>query len=216
MERSGPPPSAWPAGPAGEAQEKRLPLKRNASAGGLHHTTFAHLRVPVCMWSQNVCRLDVSFPPRRLWPAGRGMTGKDGPAPSALAAAQVEAWLEGRLLQLALAYSVAISTMLCSVPVSGIMLPTVPSQLPYTHRFPPARLARRERHRRSTYCCSVAQLVLEAAGSGGPPSLLRPASSKAQQVPRGQTIWSSALSGLDGPFDTTTRLSLFSCTASGA
>ena len=213
MERIGSPPSARPAGPAGAAQEERLPLKRNASAGGLHHTTFAHLRVPVCMWSQNVCRLDVSFPPRRLWPAGRGMTGKDGPAPSALAAAQVEAWLEGRLLQLALAYSVAISTMLCSVPVSGIMLPTVPSQLPYTHRFPPARLARRERHRRSTYCCSVAQLVLEDHLACFARRARRPSRCHVGRLPG---LRPSVSNGFDGPFDTTTSLTLVSCTASGA
>ena len=52
-------------------------------------------------------------------PAGWGMAGKDGPA--------LSAWLEGRLLQLALAYSVAISSMLCSVAVSDTMLPTVPN-----------------------------------------------------------------------------------------
>ena len=49
--------------------------------------------------------------------------------------------------------------------------------------------------------------------TGGQPSSLRPVSSWAQPVPRGQTIWSTALSGLDGPSDMTTRLSLFGCTA---
>ena len=39
------------------------------------------------------------------------------------------------------------------------------------------------------------------------------ASSRAQQVPHGQTTWSTALSWLDGPADITTRLSMFSCTA---
>ena len=46
--------------------------------------------------------------------------------------------------------------------------------------------------------------------TGGPPS---PASSRAQPVPRGPTAWSNALSGLNGPSDITTRLSLFDCTA---
>ena len=32
-------------------------------------------------------------------------------------------------------------------------------------------------------------------------------------MPRGQTTWSTALTGLDGPSDITTRLSLLSCTA---
>ena len=38
--------------------------------------------------------------------------------------------------------------------------------------------------------------------TGGPPSLLRPATSRAQPVPRGQTTLCTALSGLDGPSDT--------------
>ena len=93
--------SAGPAGPSGAAQEEHLSLQRNASAAGLHLTTFAQLRVPVYMWSWNVRRRDVSILTRRLWPAGWGVAGKEGPAPPALAAAQVEAWLEGRLLPLA-------------------------------------------------------------------------------------------------------------------
>ena len=57
------------------------------------------------------------------WP---GVTRKEGPAPPALAAAQEEAWL-GRTccccwLSLVL---LAISRMLCSVAVSGVMLQTV-------------------------------------------------------------------------------------------
>ena len=44
-------------------------------------------------------------------------------------------------------------------------------------------------------------------------SLLRPASLSAQPVPRGQTTWSTALSWLDGPSDTTSRLSVLGCTA---
>ena len=40
------------------------------------------------------------------------------------------------------------------------------------------------------------------------------ASSRVQPVPHGQTTWSTALSGLDGPSDITTRLSLIGCSAS--
>ena len=50
--------------------------------------------------------------------------------------------------------------------------------------------------------------------TGGPPSLLRPASSRAQPVPCGQTTLSTALSGLHGPSDTNTRLTLSCCNAS--
>ena len=35
-------------------------------------------------------------------------------------------------------------------------------------------------------------------------------------MPRGQTTWPTVLSGLDGPLDTSTRLSLFGCTATSA
>ena len=52
-------------------------------------------------------RLDGSLLPRRLWLAGRAGAGKGGPArlflSSPLAAARLEAWLEGLLLRLALA-----------------------------------------------------------------------------------------------------------------
>ena len=36
--------------------------------------------VSVYIWSQNVRRVDDSFLPRRLWQAGRGGAGKEGPA----------------------------------------------------------------------------------------------------------------------------------------
>ena len=53
------------------------------------------------MWPQNVCRLDDSLLPRRLWLAGQRRAGKEGPElpflTSLLAAARVEAWLEGLL-----------------------------------------------------------------------------------------------------------------------
>ena len=51
-----PPTSAGPVAPTEAAQEEHLLPHRNASAVGLHHATLAHLRVPVYMWSQNVCR----------------------------------------------------------------------------------------------------------------------------------------------------------------
>ena len=61
--------------------------------------------------------------------------------------------------------------MLCSVAVSVAVLPTVPvaeekirhgKKWPYTLRFPPGRLARRELHRRSTYCCcGTAAMLLD-------------------------------------------------------
>ena len=49
--------------------------------------------------------------------------------------------------------------------------------------------------------------------TGGLPSWLHPASSRAQLLPSGQTTWYAALSGLDGPFYTTARLTLFCWTA---
>ena len=64
------PPSAGRPGPAGAGQEEHLLLQRNAFAVGLHHATFARLRVSVCIWSQNVRRLDASLPLRLLFPAG--------------------------------------------------------------------------------------------------------------------------------------------------
>ena len=72
-----PPLFAWPAGPAGAAQEEHLLLQRSASAVGLHHITFARLRESVYTWSQNVRRLDDSLLQYSLWPAGRGVQRKD-------------------------------------------------------------------------------------------------------------------------------------------
>ena len=110
-----PPLSAGQADLAGAAQarEEHLLLQRNASAVGQHHTTFKFARMSVYMWSQNVLRLDMSLLPRSLWPAGRGRAGKEETA--ALAAAQVEAWLEGLQSQLALAVLLVISRMLCQL-----------------------------------------------------------------------------------------------------
>ena len=63
--------------------------------------------VSIYIWSQKVLRLNDSLLPRRHWRAGRGGAGKEGPVrlflSSPLAAARVEAWLEGLLLLLALA-----------------------------------------------------------------------------------------------------------------
>ena len=99
--------------------EEHLPQQRIAPAVGLHHTTFARLRMPVYTWSQNVRRLDVSFLPRRLWPAGWGVAGKEGPEPPALASAQTEALLEGHATA---AGSGGSCRMLCSVAFSGVMV----------------------------------------------------------------------------------------------
>ena len=60
MERSGPAVTSLRL-PAGAAQEEHLLLQRNAFLVGLYHPTFARLRVTVSMWSQNVCRLNVSL-----------------------------------------------------------------------------------------------------------------------------------------------------------
>ena len=82
----------------------------------------------------------------------------------------------------------------CSLAVSGVMLPTVPDlrrkktgiersgPTLTAAKFPPGhwQLGQREQHRRSTYCCPPAQLVRHWRTS-----LLRPASLKAQPVPRG-------------------------------
>ena len=96
-------------------------------------------------------------------------------------------WL-GRVL-------LAMSGMLCSVAVSGGTWPTVAArplcrvavslwlpvaaeetqarkQGPDSHRFPPGRLARRERHRRSTCCCCGTSPLLECCWTCGP---LKPA-----------------------------------------
>ena len=73
----------------------------------------------------------------------------------------------------------AISRMLCSVTVAGFLLSTV-SDLrrrektrhgkkgPDNHRFPQCRLARRERHRRSTCRCRLEPPVQRNASAVGP------------------------------------------------
>ena len=102
-----PPLSVGPAGLAGAAQEEHLLLLQNATAAGPQLDICTCWFVSGYIWSQNVCRLDDSLLPRSLWRAGRGGAGRGGPAllflSSSLAAARVEAWLEGLLLRLALA-----------------------------------------------------------------------------------------------------------------
>ena len=57
------------------------------------------------------------------------------------------------LLLLALAGPAGIPRMLCSIAVSGVMLPTVPDLHRNAWKKVPGQLALRERRRRSTYCC---------------------------------------------------------------
>ena len=53
--------SARPAGPTGVAQEEHLSLQQNASAAGLHHTTFARLRVSVYTYLRMCSNLTCPF-----------------------------------------------------------------------------------------------------------------------------------------------------------
>ena len=78
-------------------------------------------------------RLDDSLLPRRLWPAGRGDAEKEGPVTlflsPPLTVAGVEAWLEGLLLQLALAVlagDLKNALLHCRLRLSCVVLPTVP------------------------------------------------------------------------------------------
>ena len=160
LERSGlhSPLSAGATGPARAAQEKHLLLQLNASALGLHLTTLARFHVPVYMMSQNVRRLDVSFLPGRLWPAGREDAGKEGPAPPALAAAQV--WLRGTKSQECSAPLMSL-VLCCRLCLTLAEETRHGKKWPSTHRFQPGWLARRELHRRSTCCCSGTHLLLD-------------------------------------------------------
>ena len=67
-------------GPAGAAQEEHLLLLRTATAAGLLLDIYSFGFVSVYFWSQKVRRLDDFLLPRRLWRAGRGGAGKEGPA----------------------------------------------------------------------------------------------------------------------------------------
>ena len=95
------------AGPAAAAHEEHLLLLQIATASGQLLDKHSSGFESVYFWSQNVRRPDDSLLPRHLWRAGRRGAGKEGPAllflSFNLAAAQVEAWLEGMLLRLALA-----------------------------------------------------------------------------------------------------------------
>ena len=97
MERSGQTSTAfrragWPGG-SGTGGAPVAARNASESAVGLQHTTFACLLMPVYMWPQNVHQLDVSFLTHSRWQAAAGVAGKEETAQSALAAAQLEAWL---------------------------------------------------------------------------------------------------------------------------
>ena len=171
-----PPLPAGPADPAGAAQEEHLLLLRIASASGLLLDIHSFGFVSVYFWSRNVRRqggrLEDSLLPRRLWRASWGDAGKRDPRccfyhpiGQPLGPARVEAQLEGLLQRLALAGPAGFL-------VSGVMLPTVPDlarkkknrygkKWPYTLRFLPGLPTRRERHRRSTYCCCGSPPLLD-------------------------------------------------------
>ena len=93
--------------------EEHQLLLLNAAAAGLDSSVTAagYMYVLGClyMWPQNVQqrRLDVTLVQCNPWQAGQGGAWKEEPALqflfSLLAAAEVEAWLEGLLLGLALA-----------------------------------------------------------------------------------------------------------------
>ena len=102
-----PPLSAGPADPAGAAQEEHLLLLRVATAAGLM-LEHMYVFVCVCVYVVSECaptrRLPPTSPSLAGWPGG---CGEEGPAllflSSPLAAARVEAQMEGLLLRLALA-----------------------------------------------------------------------------------------------------------------
>ena len=76
-----PPPSAGQAGPSGVAQQEHLLLLLNVSATGLHHATFARLRLSLYMWSDSglTMRANSTTPSRvlscSLWLAQPGWLG---------------------------------------------------------------------------------------------------------------------------------------------
>ena len=116
-----PPLSTGPPSPAGAAQEEHLLLLRNATAAGL-------LDLCTC-WFVSVYIRSQNAQTRRLWRAGRGKRGKmDLSCCFYHPSWQLLGWRLGwkdyccgwLLLDLP-----AISRMLCSVAVSGVMLPTV-------------------------------------------------------------------------------------------
>ena len=124
-----------------------------------------------------------SLLPCRLWRAGRGSAEKQGPArhflSSPLAAARVEAWLEGLLLPLALAGPTAdLKNALlrrrlgCNVTTVSDIRRRKKQAWEEVALHPPLSaepaglawlLTRRERHRRSTYSCSGTPLLLNVS-----------------------------------------------------
>ena len=151
-----------------------------------------------------------------------GVAEKEGPAPPALAAAQVEDWLEGRLLQLALSGPAddlknallrrSLGCYVAAVPDLRRKKNRHGKKWPYTHSFPPGRLARREWRRRSTNCCPLANLVRHwrTTQLASPGELEGPAgATRTDFLVYGsqRVLW---------PIRHTTRLSLFCCTVASA
>ena len=177
-----------------QTEKEHLLLQWNASAGTASRYILALARAGY-MWSQNVCRLEMSFLPRRLWLDGRGGGGggcwKRGTGAARLGSCSGRdlPWKD-MLLWLALAgpagdlknaQALLLHRLGCYVAVlccrlclffekEGLL--RYGKKWPDIHRFPPGRLAGRERHRRSTYCCPLAQLVRNQRPSwyetGGP------------------------------------------------
>ena len=128
-----------------------------------------------------------------------------------MAAAQVEAWLEGHTTAAGSGGSCWRSQE-CSAPsMSRVLIPCCVVErrsgrtLTAFHRAGwPGGSGTGGVVGRSTYSWPP-RLWPSSCDIRGPPSLLRPASSKAQPVPERPT-WSTALSGHDGQSDTTTGL----------
>ena len=122
--------SACSAGPAGAEQEEHLLQQRNANAVGLHSSALNYIRAVVhVMWSQNGHRLDVShLAGFDLLALGR--VGKEGQAlpvlSSALAADQVEVWLEGHAAATGLAWLSRVLLKISRMPrlVGGVLCPS--------------------------------------------------------------------------------------------
>ena len=91
---------------------------------------YTCLVMAVYMCSQNVCSLDDSLLPSSLWPAGRRMLGtRDLCCSFNHPPRQLLRWrlaCKDCYCSWLSLYLLAISALLCSVAVSGVMLPTVP------------------------------------------------------------------------------------------
>ena len=150
--------------------------------------------------------------PRRLWPTGWGFFGERGTGAARLSSCS-GVGLDGRKCCCRLLWRILLATsrMLCSVAVSGVVLPTVPDLRrrnqawkevalhPPLSSGPASAGPAAVPGGNGTGGVPNSALRPSWCGTGGPPGLRRPASSKAQPVPCGQTAWSKALSGLDGP-----------------